>query len=125
MTLPLTVRLMYHGFRAAITGAVILVIGWIAFIPATTAEASALGQTPRTDYPAGLRQMRAAKVFVTIAPDPAYDLAARAMGPEVTGWMLRLVVAQVAAGNLPRPPPETAPAPSDRDIDGPRFLQVD
>ena len=123
MRLPLTLRLAYHGFRAAVTGGLILVIGWVAFVPATTAEAARLGTAAGITYPEGLRQMRAAQVFVKIAPDPAYDLAARAMGPEVSGWMVRLVMTQLAAGNVPRLPED--PDESDRAIDGPRFIQID
>ena len=123
MRLPLTVRLMFHGLRAALVGGVILATGWVAFIPATRAEAEALGFDGITRYPDGLREMRAAKIFVTIASDPAYDLAARVIGPEVKPWMLKLVLTQVAAGNVPKLPDDGAT--SDRTIDGPRFIQVD
>ena len=122
MQLPLTVRLMYHGLRAAIVGGLVLATGWVAFVPATTAERDALGAGIGTSYPDGLRAMRAAQIFVAIAPDPAYDLAARAIGPEMQPWMLRLALSQLAAGNVPDVPEA---ASNTRDIDGPRFIQVD
>ena len=131
MKLPLTVRLMYHGLRATIAGGLILVIGWIVFIPASRAEAEALGVDGLVRYPYGLREMRVARVFVAIAPDNAYDLAARFSGQDLQPWMLRLIVSQVASGNVPRPPQGTqqggaaTPPDSARAIEGPRFIQVD
>ncbi|WP_333713072.1 hypothetical protein, partial [Yoonia sp.] len=112
MRLPLTLRFAYHGVRAAVMGGLILVIGWVAFVPATTTEATRLGSTLGRTYPEGLRQMRAAQVVVAIAPDPVYDLAARVIGPQVSGWMVRLAVSQMAAGNVPRLP--ESPVESDR-----------
>ncbi|SFS01129.1 hypothetical protein [Yoonia litorea] len=123
MQLPLTVRLMFHGLRAAIIGALILMAGWIAFIPANSAEAAALDAAAGDGFPEGLRAMRAARIILAIAPDTAYELAARSIGPEVSGWMVRLILTQVAAGNVPQLHEQQRS--SNREIAGPRFIQVD
>ena len=124
--MPFTLRLMYHSVRAVIRAGILLFLAWIVFVPATADEATALGADPDTQYPAGLRPMRTAQMIVAIAPDPAYDLMARVAGAEMRPWMIKLVMQQMAQGRVLPPsatvnePPQTA-----RDIDGPRFIQVD
>ena len=128
--LPLTVRLIYHGIRAAFVGGLILFGGWVAFVPATEVEAVALGAPLNEPRPQGLPQMRAAQTLMQITPDRAYVAAADIMGPEVTPLMVRVGLVFVATGGLG---PKNGPLPAagalqqgqTRDIDGPRFIQVD
>ena len=126
--LPLTLRILFHGARAAMVGGMILIAGWVAFVPATTTESAALGAPPAQARPQGLYQMRAAQALIKVTPDRAYDAAADMMGPEVTPLMIRVGVVFIASGGLG---PKNGPLPTatantaTRDIDGPRFIQVD
>ena len=128
--LPLTVRILYHGARSAVVGGLILVAGWVAFVPATEAETIALGASTTETRPQGLQQMRAAQALMKVTPESAYVAAADMMGPEVTPLMVRVGLIFVASGGLG---PKNGPLPSkiasssaqSRDIDGPRFIQVD
>ena len=128
--LPLTVRILYHGVRSTIVGGLILVAGWVAFVPANEAEAIALGASVTDARPQGLQQMRAAQALMKVTPDSAYVAAADMMGPEVTPLMVRVGLIFVASGGLG---PKNGPLPSElagssaqsRDIEGPRFIQVD
>ena len=128
--LPLTLRLLYHGARSAIVGGMILVAGWVAFVPATAEETTALGAAASVERPQGLYQMRTAQAVMKVTPDRAYIAAAQMMGPEVTPLMIRIGLVFVASGGLgPKngPLPAIAPptTPQSRDIEGPRFIQVD
>ena len=128
--MPFTLRLLYHGAHAALIGGMILIGGWVAFVPATAAESEALGAPPAQDRPQGLYQMRTAQALMKVTPDRAYVAAADVLGPDVTPLMVRLGVIFVASGGLgPKngPLPATAPPaqPQGRTIEGPRFIQVD
>ena len=128
MTIPFTLRLAYHGFRATLRAGLLFLCAWIFLIPATVDEVLALGAREGTTYPAGLRTMRAAKVFINIAPERAYDIMAVALPQGVSPLMVRIAITQMAAGYVfpasTRVEPN-APPRSTRDIDGPRFIQVD
>lgn len=126
MRMPLTLRLIYHGFRAGLRAGLLFVIAWIVFIPANASEATALGATQNTQYPPGLRTMRLAQVVVTLAPPQFYVLAADIAGSDVPPFMLEIAMRQLAAGNVLPPGATVNPGiESDRDIEGPRFIQVD
>ena len=126
MKLPLTLRLAYHGFRSAVRAGLLFLIAWVVFIPANANERAALGVSQATQYPPGLRTMRTARIVVAIAPDRAYTAIASVMGSDVSPLLVRLAMIQMAAGNVL--PAASAPAPqveSSRNIDGPRFIEVD
>lgn len=128
MKLPFTLRLAYHGFRATVRAGLLLFIAWLIFIPANESEVTALGAKADSEYPAGLRAMRTARVVVAIAPQRWYDLIAAVMGPEVSPVLIQIAMNQMALGQvLPastRDPTDTEFETS-RDIDGPRFIKID
>ncbi|MEO1637817.1 MAG: hypothetical protein AAFU41_01050 [Pseudomonadota bacterium] len=128
MQIPLTFRLVYHTVRSAIRAALLFFCAWLVFIPATAAEVEALGAQPGTQYPPGLRPMRSARAFVAIAPDRAYSLLATASGQDISPLFVRLIMVEVASGRAAAAAAAStaeSPAQNTRDIDGPRFIQVD
>lgn len=129
MQMPFTLRLVYHGCVAALRAGLLLLCAWIIFIPANSDEQRALGAVQETAYPAGLRQMRGARVVLAVAPQPAYTLAAAIIGPEVSPLMLQVALVAVASGYAGPARAAAAQTPQQdtarRDIDGPRFIQVD
>lgn len=128
MKIPFTLRFAYYSFRAVVRAGLLLVCAWVFMIPATAEDNTALGAREGTRYPVGLRMMRSAKVFVVVAPPRAYDMIAMGLPQDVPPFMVRVAIVQMAAGNvLPasaRKSPPLGPQ-SSRDIDGPRFIQVD
>ena len=128
MKIPFTLRLAYHGFRAVVRAGLLFLCAWISLIPANVQDIAALGAPEGQRYPAGLRMMRAAKVFVAVAPPAAYDIVAIGLPQNIPPFMVRVALVQMAAGHvLPastRQSPNAAPQ-SSRDIDGPRFIVVD
>ena len=128
MRLPFTLRFAYHALGALSRAGLLLFVAWLMLIPANEDEAAALGTTTQNQYPSGLRAMRTARTIIAIAPERSYDIMAYALGPEVAPWMVRIGLMQMATGNL-LPATASIPEPgtlqSDRDITGPRFIQVD
>jgi hypothetical protein len=126
LKIPFTLRFAYYSFRAVVRAGLLFLCAWIFLIPATAEDITALGAPEGQRYPMGLRMMRAAKVFVVVAPPRAYDMLAMGLPQDVPPFMVRVALMQMAAGNVmpasTRQPPIT---PSGRDIDGPRFIQVD
>ena len=134
MQLPLTLRLVYHGARALIRAALLFFCAWLLLIPATAEEKRTLGAQAHEQYPEGLRPMRTARAVVNFAPDRVYVLMARAAGPEASPFLIRIMMMQIATGQIrpganqagPNSTIERSTAPqSDRSIEGPRFIQVD
>ena len=126
MQMPLTLRLAYHSFRAVIRAGLLLLCAWLILIPASETEAQALGASTGEQYPLGLRPMRTAQIVVAVAPDPAYGLIALGLGPEFSPWMVKIIMQQMALGRvLPQGVSVQDRLQSDRDIDGPRFIQID
>jgi hypothetical protein len=141
LRIPLTFRLVFHGFRAALRAGLLLFCAWLIFIPATEHENTELGAQPGTAYPLGLRPMRAAKVIVAVAPPYIYTLAARIIEPPVPAFAVEIMLNQMAAGrvlpaSMQTGTARTVPAQptivqtdtgivSDRAIAGPRFIKVD
>ena len=126
MQIPLTFRLVYHSMRAVVRAGLLFLCAWLFLIPATAAETDKLGADPGTPFPAGLRQMRAAQVFVTVAPSQAYKVVGSIVAPRVPPYAMRIAMMQMAAGNV-LPPSVRAQEKSfsARDIEGPRFIRVD
>ncbi|KJZ20704.1 hypothetical protein [Loktanella sp. S4079] len=120
--MPLTLRVIFHGIRSAWVGLMIMVIGWIGFVPATPVERSALRSPIGVERPAGLIPMRIARAMVHFAPDRAARLLSEAsdgeISPELAGMMLR----QIAKGN---PADQTDTTINNRGINGPKFITVD
>lgn len=126
MKLPLTLRIAYHSFRSVIRAALLFFIAWIIFIPASADENVALGVSQDVQYPPGLRTMRMAQVVVTVAPPQLYTLVARASGRDIPPFLIQVAMMQMAAGNVLPATAKVAPKiESSREIDGPRFIQVD
>lgn len=128
MKLPFTLRLAYYAFRATIRAGLVMLCIWVFFIPANPNEVAALGARDGTQYPNGLRAMRVARIVVKAAPPPTYQLIALALGPDISPLLVQIAMIQMAAGNvLPASAnqPEIGGIESTRDIDGPRFIQVD
>jgi hypothetical protein len=70
--------------------------------------------------------MRTARVIVAIAPPAAYDVIAAVAGPDISPLFARIILGQIALGNvLPASATRTPGLQSDRDLDGPRFIQID
>ena len=145
MHIPLTFRLVFHGFRAVARASVLFICAWLLLIPANAAEVDALGAEAGTKFPAGLRPMRTARVIVAVAPPYTYTLISNILGPETPAIAVRFLMNQMAAGRL-RPPTaqddDVTPVTTDpgitnpgidigtstdsgRDIAGPRFIKVD
>ena len=126
MQMPFTLRLAYHSFRAFVSAGLMVVCAWLLFIPANTSEQRALGVEPGTQYPQGLRPMRTAQIIITVAPPQAYTVIARIMGPDTSPLLVQIALMQMASGRVLPTGAVTVPrADSARDIDGPRFIQVD
>jgi hypothetical protein len=124
--MPLTLRLAYHSFRAVVRAGILFVCAWLVLIPANANEQAALGAEPGTQYPTGLRPMRTARVIVAIAPDQAYTIIAAVAGKGMSPLMVRIAMIQIASGHVMPQSAQTEPSnKSARDIDGPRFIQVD
>ncbi len=126
MKLPLTLRIAYHSFRSVVRAGLLFMIAWVVFIPASADENAALGVPQSIQYPPGLRTMRMAQVVVNVAPPQLYTLVARASGRDIPPFLIQVAMMQMAAGNvLPATATVTPKIDSSRDIDGPRFIQVD
>lgn len=124
--MPFTLRLAYHGVRSALRAAILLFCAWLVFIPATAEEQDALGASAHEQYPIGLRSMRSARAVVAIAPDRFYVLVASIMGSDISPLFVRIAMTQLATGALGQQAARSDPGiKSDRDIVGPRFIQVD
>ena len=126
MHIPFTLRLAFHGFRSAMRAAMLFFCAWLVFIPANAEEQAALGASADERYPIGLRPMRSARAVVAIAPDRFYVLVAGMMGDSISPLFVRIAMTQLAAGaGKPATMQTDSGIQSDRDIDGPRFIQVD
>lgn len=126
MRLPLTLRLAYHGLRSAFRAALLFFCAWIVFVPASADENTALGASAYEKYPVGLRAMRSAKAIVAVAPDRFYTTVAEVMGPEVSPLFVRIAMIQVASGGIRTDDRSfSRSSPNTRNIDGPKFIQVD
>lgn len=128
MKLPFTLRLAYYSFRATLRAGLVLFLAWLVFIPANAEEVGALGAEAGTQYPQGLRMMRTARVVVAIAPQRSYDIIAMMVGPDMSPVLVQIGFRQMAAGYvLPAASqePQVPAFESSRDIQGPRFIQVD
>ena len=72
--------------------------------------------------------MRTARVVVAVAPPRAYDLIATMIGPNMSPVLVQIGINQLAAGYVPPTSSQEPIAPefeTSRDIEGPRFIQVD
>ncbi len=128
MKLPFTLRLALYSLRAAVRAGLLFTLAWVVFIPANAREVDALGATEGTQYPAGLRMMRTAQVVVTVAPQRTYDIIAAMLGPNMSPVLVQIGFQQMAAGNVLPASSQDPIIPafeSSRDIEGPRFIQVD
>ncbi len=126
MKIPLTLRLAFHGFRSAVRAAILFFCAWLVFIPATAEEQVALGASAEDRYPVGLRSMRTARAVVAIAPDRFYVLVAGMIGDGISPLFVRVAMTQLATGaGKPATMQTDSGGQSNRDIEGPRFIQVD
>ncbi|WP_159086985.1 hypothetical protein [Loktanella sp. Alg231-35] len=126
MKIPLTLRFAFHGFRSAMRAALLFFCAWLIFIPANAEEQAALGAAADEKYPFGLRPMRSARAVIAIAPDRFYVMAAGMLGEGVSPLFVRIAMTQLATGaGKPATMRTESGIQSDRDIDGPRFIQVD
>ncbi len=124
--MPLTLRLAYHSVRAALRAGLLMFAAWLVFIPANANEQDALGASPGETYPYGLRPMRTARVILAVAPERAYKVIAMVAGPDMSPILVRLMLIQMASGNvLPETASTNVEPENGRDIKGPRFIQVD
>jgi hypothetical protein len=98
MRLPLTLRLAYHGFRSGMTGLLIALFGWLAFVPATPQERAALGAGIGVERPIGLPQMRMARALVYFAPDRAARMMSDASNGQISPQLAGMLLRDLAAG---------------------------
>lgn len=123
LQMPLTLRILFHGFRATLRAGLLLLVAWLLLIPSNANERQALGADPGTSYPDGLRSMRTAKFITWVAPPRAYELIARFAqsddSPEEVETMLKNIATGRTEGDLTQEPF------SAREIEGPRFIRVD
>ena len=128
MKIPFTLRLAYHSFRAVTRAGLLFLCAWLFLIPASASDITALGAREGTPYPAGLRMMRVAKVIVAVAPPRAYDLIAMGLRRDISPWMVRVAMTQMAQGHVLPASTRGGSIPtqqSDRDdIEGPRFIKI-
>jgi len=124
--MPFTLRLIAYGLRATVRAGLLFLCAWLFLIPASAADNDRLGARPDTTYPRGLREMRAAQVFVAVAPPQAYAAVGALVAPNVPPYAIKLGLMQLAAGNVvpASAVPEEEPY-SARDIEGPKFIRVD
>lgn len=121
--MPLTLRIVYHGFRATLRAGLILLVAWFLLIPSNAKERAVLNAAPGTKFPDGLRAMRTAQFVILVAPPRTYALIARVSGTDATPAEIEANLRNVAAGregSTPQEEPFSA-----RDIEGPRFIRVD
>ena len=121
--MPLTLRILFHGFRATLRAGLLLFVAWLLLIPSNAYEREALGADPGTTYPEGLRSMRTAQFITWVAPPRAYELIAQFTrsddSPQEIETMLKNIAAGRIEGDLTEEPF------SARSIEGPRFIRVD
>ncbi|WP_296423146.1 hypothetical protein [Yoonia sp.] len=119
MQLPLTLRIAFHGLRSLWLAVFITLAGWIAFVPATADERSALGARIGDARPPGLVPLRTARAMVRLAPDRAARLLSRASNGELSPELAAMLLRDIAKGQHLQPPP----GPSDP-VGGAKFIQV-
>jgi hypothetical protein len=124
--MPLTLRVAFHGLRAAWIGLMLFIIGWVWLVPATPMERDALSTPIGIERPTGLTAMRVARAMVHFAPERAAQLLSDSTNGEISPRLAGMILRQIAQGNprAPVPVSDTPPALGD-DIDGPRFISVD
>jgi hypothetical protein len=124
--MPLTLRVAFHGLRAAWIGLMLFIIGWVWLVPATPMEREALSTPIGFERPTGLTAMRIARAMVHFAPERAAQLLSDSTNGEISPLLAGMLLRQIANGNpqAPEPVPSGTPELGD-DIDGPRFISVD
>ena len=123
LRVPLTLRVAFHGLRAAWIGLILFIVGWVWLVPATPMERDALSAPLGIERPNGLTAMRVARAMVHFAPERAAQLLSDSTNGEISPLLAGMLLRQIATGN-PQAPDPGPPALGD-DIDGPRFISVD
>lgn len=125
MKLPFTLRLSYYAFRAAVRASLLFFCAWLVFIPATATEQAALGVPPQTAYPFGLRQMRAAQIMVTVAPERASQIMSFVSRGTLSPFLARMLLNELASGRVSLPPQGQSTQPQPQPSDGAKFIKVE
>ncbi|WP_439156476.1 hypothetical protein [Yoonia sp.] len=121
MRLPLTLRLIYYGFRSAMVAFSLAMAGWVTLVPATAAERDALRAPIGADRPDGLTQLRIARAMVHFAPERSARLLSRSSNGELSPELAGMVLRDIAAGA----PDIPADPPPDQQTGGAKFIRVE
>jgi len=127
-SIPLTLRLLFHGFRSIMLGLTIMLVGWMSLTPATPDESAALGSDIKENRPEGLVQMRIARALIYFVPNRAAKMLSFSSGGEISVETAEFALNEIAQGPASREPtaaPEIAPEdPAVRQISGAKFVKV-
>lgn len=127
--MPFTLRLAYHIVSGAMLALTLTLTAWVAILPATPAERSALRAPIGTERPAGLMQMRVARAFVHFAPDRAARLLSRSSNGEISEELAGMLLRDLAKGSAsddPNSQNTVTATPTTRSGDTTaKFVQVD
>ncbi|WP_342078422.1 hypothetical protein [Yoonia sp. SS1-5] len=130
MRFPLTLRLIFYSLRSLSLAVAITLIGWLALVPASGAERTALNAPLSGPDPLDLTAMRVARAMVHFAPDRAARMLSRSTDGEISVALAGMILRDLAAGNrssgrtAAAVPPEDASAPT-RSTGGAKFVRVD
>ena len=126
---PITLRFLFYGFRAVSLSLLLMVVAWIALVPASAVERHALGAQIGGERPQGLVTMRAARAMVHFAPERAARMLSRTSDGEISVELAGQILRALADGTFARQ--GQTPASDDdlttlpRQVGDSRFIQVD
>jgi hypothetical protein len=126
---PITLRFVFHGFRAVSVSLLLMVTAWIALVPASAVERRALGAQIGVERPEGLVTMRMARAMVHFAPERAARMLSRTSNGEVSVELAGQILRTLADGTLAPIEQITAPeshsSTSPRQVGDAKFIRVD
>lgn len=122
--MPLTLRLLFHGFRSMWLAAFLALAAWLIFVPASPAERAALDNSALADNRLSLAQMRFARAVVHFAPNRAAAMISRASNGEISTEYAGMLLRDLASGGPQMQTQPDTPA-STRDAGGAKFVTVD
>ena len=126
--MPFTLRLMYHTFRAGMLALMLTITAWVALVPATPKERTAMGASIGTERPPGLAQMRVARAFVHFAPNRAARMLSRSSNGEISEELAGMLLRDLANGPASQTKPVdagTSERVTGRPDVGAKFVRVD
>lgn len=124
--MPLTFRLLFHGFRSLWVATFLALAAWLMLVPASQAERAALGNDPLARTSFALAQMRVARVVVYVAPERAANLLSRATGGDISPELAGMLLRDMARNTKTDPQYESVETNgTTRSVGGAKFVTVD